>query len=89
MTLLSDITFHYTFSGKSFPIGLAMEHGSVIPGTMVSLPLSTMNRHGLIAGATGTGKTKTLQKMIESLSDNGVPTVVMDMKGDISGLALP
>ncbi len=89
MSLLTDIITHYTFSGKSFPIGLGMEKWSVLPGAIVSLPLSTMNRHGLIAGATGTGKTKTLQKMIESLSVNGVPTVVMDIKGDVSGLALP
>jgi DNA helicase HerA-like ATPase len=57
-----------------------MYGGSVVPTVSVGIPLSTMNRHGLIAGATGTGKTKTLQHIVESLSDAGVPTVIMDIK---------
>ena len=48
-----------------------------------------MNRHGLIAGATGTGKTKTLQVLAENLSEKGVPVLLMDIKGDLSGLAQP
>ncbi len=80
MTFASDITSRYTFGGSSFPIGVGMEQGNVIPGTIVNIPLATMNRHGLIAGATGTGKTKTIQCMIESLSKQGVPTVIMDIK---------
>src|SRR5690606_39695860 len=53
------------------------------------LPLKMMNRHGLIAGATGTGKTKTLQIIAEGLSDNGIPVMLMDIKGDLSGIAEP
>ena len=68
-------------------IGTAMLDGEVIPGANVVLPLKTMNRHGLIAGATGTGKTKTLQLISEYLSDNSVPVLLMDIKGDLSGIA--
>lgn len=64
-----------------------MLDGQVVPGADVFLPLKTMNRHGLIAGATGTGKTKTLQMVSEALSDNSVPVVLMDIKGDLSGIA--
>ncbi len=53
----------------------------------VCLPISTLNRHGLISGATGTGKTKTIQGFLESLSKAGIPSVIMDMKGDVSGMA--
>lgn len=66
---------------------MAMLQGQVVPGAAVSIPLRTMNRHGLIAGATGTGKTKTLQVIAEALSDAGVPVLLMDIKGDLSGLA--
>ena len=64
-----------------------MLNGEVVPGANVVLPLKTMNRHGLIAGATGTGKTKTLQLISEYLSDNSVPVMLMDIKGDLSGIA--
>jgi len=64
-----------------------MLNGQPQPGAEVRLPLRMMNRHGLIAGATGTGKTKTLQLLTEILSDASVPTLVMDIKGDLSGLA--
>ncbi len=66
-----------------------MLDGEVIAGTEVRLPLKTLNRHGLIAGATGTGKTKTLQMISESLSSMSVPVLVMDIKGDLSGIAMP
>ncbi len=56
-------------------------------GADVFIPLRMLNRHGLIAGATGTGKTKTLQLMSEFLSDASVPVVLMDIKGDLSGIA--
>ena len=77
----------YTFKGESYKIGIGVLDGNVVPGTDVLLPLKTMNRHGLIAGATGTGKTKTLQVLSEILSDASVPVVMMDIKGDLSGIA--
>lgn len=77
----------YTFKGESQKIGVAMLDGQVVSGADVFLPLKTMNRHGLIAGATGTGKTKTLQVMSECLSDASVPVLLMDIKGDLSGIA--
>lgn len=77
----------YTFKGESVQIGAAMLDGEVIPEAKIFLPLKTMNRHGLIAGATGTGKTKTLQTISEFLSDASVPVLLMDIKGDLSGIA--
>lgn len=77
----------YTFKGESVKIGAAVLDGEVVGDAVISLPLKTMNRHGLIAGATGTGKTKTLQMISEFLSDNSVPVLLMDIKGDLSGIA--
>lgn len=77
----------YTFKGEHFKLGCAMLNGEVVPGADVLLPLKTLNRHGLIAGATGTGKTKTLQIIAEGLSDASVPVLLMDIKGDLSGIA--
>ena len=77
----------YTFKGESVKIGCAVLDGEVVAEAVVNLPLKTMNRHGLIAGATGTGKTKTLQMISEFLSDNSVPVLLMDIKGDLSGIA--
>lgn len=77
----------YSFKGEQSKIGVAMQNGMVVTGADVFLPLKTMNRHGLIAGATGTGKTKTLQMVSEILSDNSVPVLLMDIKGDLSGIA--
>lgn len=79
----------YAFKGASFFIGSGMLDGEVIPEAKVSIPLKTMNRHGLIAGATGTGKTKTLQLLAEGLSDASVSVLMMDVKGDLSGIAAP
>lgn len=77
----------YTFKGESFKIGCAMLDGAVVSGADVSIPMKTLNRHGLIAGATGTGKTKTLQMLSEGLSDASIPVLLMDIKGDLSGIA--
>lgn len=79
----------YAFEGPSFTLGTAMLAGEPLPAATVRMPLSTLNRHGLIAGATGTGKTKTLQIVAEQLSRAGVPSLLMDVKGDLSGLAAP
>ncbi len=79
----------YHFKKDSFILGAAKLDDEVLTDTFVRLPLKTFNRHGLIAGATGTGKTKTLQIMAEQLSANGVPSLVMDIKGDLSGIAVP
>ncbi len=76
----------YIFKGSHVKIGNAMFNGEVTDAD-VFLPLKTLNRHGLIAGATGTGKTKTLQMISELLSDNSVPVLLMDIKGDLSGIA--
>lgn len=78
----------YTFEGKTIALGGAMYEGQPITGSHVNVPLKTLNRHGLIAGATGTGKTKSLQVLTEQLSQNGVPVLLMDIKGDLSGLAV-
>ena len=65
-----------------------MLDGEVMENTVIHLPLKTMNRHGLIAGATGTGKTKTLQVIAEGLSNASIPVLMMDIKGDLSGIAM-
>ncbi len=77
----------YNFKDENFRVGSAMLDGGVVTGAEVVITLKTMNRHGLIAGATGTGKTKTLQMLAEGLSDASVPVLLMDIKGDLSGIA--
>ncbi|MCB0607911.1 MAG: DUF853 family protein [Lewinellaceae bacterium] len=79
----------YTFKGGSIDLGAAMLEGEVMTNTLVKLPLRMFNRHGLIAGATGSGKTKTLQILAEQLSAKSVPSLLMDIKGDLSGIAVP
>ena len=71
----------YTFEGDSIILGVPIFEGQHLTDHFIRLPLSTFNRHGLIAGATGTGKTKTLQILAEQLSAQGVPSLVMDIKG--------
>lgn len=82
-----EITQGYTFEGENLILGAAMIDNEVQTGTLVNLPLKTLNRHGLIAGATGTGKTKTLQVLAENLSMMSIPVLMMDIKGDLSGIA--
>lgn len=77
----------YECKGENIILGRAMLEGLPVEGTNIRIPLRTMNRHGLIAGATGTGKTKTLQVLSEQLSEKGVPVLLMDVKGDLSGIA--
>ncbi|MBC5838563.1 helicase HerA-like domain-containing protein [Flavobacterium muglaense] len=77
----------YTSKGESIILGGAILDGEALANTFVKIPLKTLNRHGLIAGATGTGKTKTIQVLSEQLSSFGVPVLMMDIKGDFSGIA--
>ncbi|MEL6919103.1 MAG: helicase HerA-like domain-containing protein, partial [Bacteroidota bacterium] len=79
----------YTTKGDFITMGAAMLEGETVTNAHVKIPLKTLNRHGLIAGATGTGKTKTLQVIAENLSDKGIPVLLMDLKGDLSGIAQP
>lgn len=83
------ITEGYITKGDYINLGAAMLDGETITDAYVKIPLKTLNRHGLIAGATGTGKTKTLQILAENLSEKGIPVLLMDMKGDLSGIAQP
>jgi len=79
----------YNCKGDHIALGGAILDGEVISDAQVKIPLKTLNRHGLIAGATGTGKTKTLQIISEQLSEKGIPVLLMDVKGDLSGIAMP
>lgn len=83
----SEISQGYTFKGDSLLLGKAMLDGQLQNDLAISIPLKMMNRHGLISGATGTGKTKTLQVISEGLSDASVPVLLLDIKGDLSGIA--
>ncbi len=83
------ITTGYTLTEPSIVLGSAMHEGELLNDARVQIALSMLNRHGLIAGATGTGKTKTLQVMAGQLSAAGVPVFVADIKGDLTGLAVP
>src|SRR3954447_11931050 len=76
----------YTFDEPVVVLGSPIQGDDVDADVRVSLPLSRVNRHGLIAGATGTGKTKTLQLLAGQLSAAGVPVFAVDVKGDLSGM---
>ncbi|HZL73961.1 MAG TPA: helicase HerA-like domain-containing protein [Propionibacteriaceae bacterium] len=79
----------YTFDEPAIELGVLMENDAAVPSAVIRIPLSMLNRHGLVAGATGTGKTKTLQLMAEQISAAGVPVFAADIKGDLSGIASP
>ncbi|QNN54624.1 helicase HerA-like domain-containing protein [Nocardioides mesophilus] len=79
----------YAFEGPALELGGLMIDASTLTDVAVRIPLGMLNRHGLVAGATGTGKTKTLQLLAEQLATQGVPVFAADIKGDLSGLAAP
>lgn len=79
----------YAMKGDFITMGAGMVDGETVKEAFIKVPLKTLNRHGLIAGATGTGKTKTLQVIAENLSEKGIPVLLMDLKGDLSGIAQP
>lgn len=84
---LSAINASYSPAGASIYLGAGVYEKTIVPEAKVNLPLRMMNRHGLVTGATGSGKTRTLQLIAEQLSAAGVPVFMPDMKGDISGMA--
>ena len=79
----------YAFDGPALELGALVLDNEAHPEARIRMPLSMLNRHGLVAGATGTGKTKTLQLIAEQLSDSGIPVFLADIKGDVSGMAAP
>lgn len=84
-----DIAAGYAVSGTALDLGALLWDGACLPAAQIRIPLGMLNRHGLVAGATGTGKTKTLQLIAEQLSANGVPVFLADIKGDVSGISAP
>lgn len=84
-----EIAAGYAVFGAALDLGALLWDGVCLPDAQIRIPLAMLNRHGLVAGATGTGKTKTLQLIAEQLSANGVPVFLADIKGDVSGIAAP
>ncbi|HET7724798.1 MAG TPA: helicase HerA-like domain-containing protein [Propionibacteriaceae bacterium] len=87
--IVQTITKGYTFDGATLDLGDLVVDGAPVKDARIRIPLGMLNRHGLVAGATGTGKTKTLQMLAEQISAAGVPVFAADIKGDLSGLASP
>jgi hypothetical protein len=87
--LSAAVAAGYQFDGPALELGGLMLDATDLADVHVKIPLAMLNRHGLVAGATGTGKTKTLQLMAEQLSAAGVPVFAADIKGDLSGLSVP
>jgi hypothetical protein len=88
-TAAQEIASGYACEGEALELGTVLVDGAVDPTARVRIPFATLNRHGLVAGATGTGKTKTLQGLAEQLSNAGVPVLLADVKGDLSGMSRP
>ncbi|MFJ6447128.1 helicase HerA-like domain-containing protein [Streptomyces hydrogenans] len=86
---VAGIAAGYAFEGPALDLGAVLWGGVCHPDARVRIPLPVLNRHGLVAGATGTGKTKTLQLVAEQLSAQGVPVFLADIKGDVSGVSAP
>jgi DNA helicase HerA-like ATPase len=89
LTPAQQIAGGYAVDGQALELGSVVVDGIADPAAHVRIPLATVNRHGLVAGATGTGKTKSLQVIAEQLSAAGVPVLMADVKGDLSGLSRP
>ncbi|MEU6123565.1 helicase HerA-like domain-containing protein [Streptomyces sp. NPDC047123] len=79
----------YAFGGPALDLGALLWDGRCLADAQIRIPLPMLNRHGLVAGATGTGKTKTLQLIAEQLAAQGVPVFLADIKGDVSGISAP
>ncbi|MEU6001550.1 helicase HerA-like domain-containing protein [Streptomyces sp. NPDC047197] len=84
-----EIVAGYAFAGPALDLGALLWDGRCLPDAQIRIPLAMLNRHGLVAGATGTGKTKTLQLVAEQLAAQGVPVFLADIKGDVSGISVP
>ncbi|MET0820150.1 MAG: helicase HerA-like domain-containing protein [Aeromicrobium sp.] len=89
--IIDVVTAGYSFDGVAIEMGALLDGTPPdlvpVPSAQIRIPLAMLNRHGLVAGATGTGKTKTLQVLAEQISANGVPVFAADIKGDLSGIA--
>jgi len=87
--IIQSVREGYAFTGQALELGALMADANTQADVAIRIPLAMLNRHGLVAGATGTGKTKTLQLLAEQLSAAGVPVFAADIKGDLSGLSQP